>query len=64
MGKYYRQISKLDRELITHMLLQGFSKAKIAQNLGFHRSTIHREIKRNGYSKPLDNSYGCQPSQC
>jgi transposase, IS30 family len=58
MGKYYRQVSKLDRELITQMLLQGFSKAKIAQNLGFHRSTIYREVKRNGYSKPLDSSCG------
>ncbi|MEN9917131.1 MAG: hypothetical protein RLY40_1063 [Pseudomonadota bacterium] len=46
MGKRFNQITKKDRVIINHLLKIGVSKAKIAGQLGFHRSTIYREITR------------------
>ncbi len=47
MGKCFNQITKEDRIVINHLLKAGLSKAKIAEQLGFHRSTIYREIERH-----------------
>lgn len=43
----YRHISTDDRAVIAGMLRRGYTKAEIAQTLGFHRSTIGREVGRN-----------------
>ncbi len=46
MDKCFNQITKEDRITINHLLKAGINKARIANQLGFHRSTIYREIKR------------------
>jgi len=43
----YRQITSGERYMISALHLQGFSCANIADQLGKHRSTIWREIRRN-----------------
>src|ERR1043165_247323 len=47
MGKCFNQITREDRIVINHLLRTGVSKAKIAEQLSFHRSTIYREVKRH-----------------
>lgn len=47
MGSNYCHLSESDRVLMSVMLAQGCSKAKIADALDVHRSTIYRELKRN-----------------
>ena len=49
MGKKYKQITLSDRTLIQTQLQQGFSPAMIAESLGRHRSSITRELARNGW---------------
>jgi IS30 family transposase len=41
----YRHISTDDRAVIASMLRHGYTKADIAGTLGFHRSSIGREVK-------------------
>lgn len=43
----YRRITHEDRCHIYALLKTGMSKAKISLDLGFHKSTIFRELKRN-----------------
>ena len=43
----YSRLTKKDRIRISEFRKQGKSKSEIARLLGFHRSTISREIKRN-----------------
>src|SRR5262249_42847767 len=50
MGKKFTQITDEDRVAIAHLLRAGISKDKIAIQLGFHRSTIYREVSRNSTS--------------
>ncbi len=45
----YRRITDSDRGTIWVLLHQGLNKTQISNRLGFHKSTISREIKRNGY---------------
>lgn len=40
-----------DRCQINALLSVGFSRSEIAKELGFHRSSIGREIKRNAYAQ-------------
>jgi IS30 family transposase len=47
MVKKYRHLTELDRAFLSQMLGMGYRKDKIAKILGFDRSTIYREIKRN-----------------
>lgn len=47
MGSNFKQIRSEDRIAIVHLLKAGIGKAQIADQLGFHRSTIYREIARN-----------------
>ncbi len=47
MGKCFKQITREDRVVINHLVKIGSSKAEIAKQLGFHRSTIYREITRS-----------------
>lgn len=46
----YKHLSFEARIVINNMKNLGFSKTKIAENIGVHRSTICRELKRN-YTK-------------
>lgn len=47
MGKCYRHIQPNDRLKIYELLFQGHSIDGIAQEIGFHRSTMYRELERN-----------------
>ncbi len=47
MGKQYSHLTFLDRQIIDKLLLQGRSKAFIAEHLGVSLSTIYRELQRN-----------------
>lgn len=47
MGKNFTQITSEHRVAIAHLLKAGLSKDKIAKQLGYHRSTVFREIARN-----------------
>lgn len=57
MGKYYRHLTEEDRLLLGSMLDKRYSKRKIAELLGVNRSTIYREIKRNGLNRLLDKRW-------
>lgn len=45
--KHYKQLTLSQRYQIQSFLQVGLSQIKIAQQLGVHRSTISRELKRN-----------------
>ena len=47
MGQHYNHLTSEDRTAIRALLQENFSQAKIAKNVGVHRSTIYREIRRN-----------------
>lgn len=46
MGTQYRHLNEMDRVKIDTLRTQGHSIAKIAKIIGFHRSTVDRELKR------------------
>lgn len=48
MGKQYQHITQENRVAISTLLKAGFGRQAIADQLGVHRSTIYREINRNG----------------
>lgn len=43
----YRRVTYQDRLVIKASLKKGLSKTEIADKLGFHKSTISREVRRN-----------------
>lgn len=47
----FHRISKEEREEISRLLAQKKSVSEIARMLGRHRSSIHREIKKNSYNR-------------
>ena len=49
MGKDYSHLTEDQRILLSMMLQKGYSKSKIADNLGVHRSTVYREVQRNSW---------------
>lgn len=53
----YQQVTENERYLIGHLRTQGYSLIRISKQLGRHRSTLNREVKRNlgsdGHYKPL-----------
>ncbi|KTC77263.1 helix-turn-helix domain-containing protein [Legionella bozemanae] len=51
MGKHYRHLTAQDRIQLYEGLFSGQSIAAIASHLGFHKSTIYRELERNS-SRP------------
>ncbi len=51
----YTQLTQEERYRISALKQQRYSKAAIARQLGRHRSTIGRELKRN--KKPYDGAY-------
>lgn len=46
MGEQFRQLNYEDRKRVAELLEKGYSKQKIALELGVHRGTIYNEIKR------------------
>lgn len=51
----YRQITSEERYILATLRKQGFNQSEIARELGRHRSTICRELKRN--CSRFDGSY-------
>ncbi len=47
----YSRLTKSDRIRISEFRKQGKTKSEIARLLGFHRSTIGREVKRNRHNR-------------
>ena len=43
----YTQLTEKQRYLIEHFIKAGFSQTEISNNLGVHKSTISRELRRN-----------------
>lgn len=48
MGKKYSHLTEQNRIFLRVMLERRYTKNKIAEILGVHRSAIYRETKRNG----------------
>jgi IS30 family transposase len=59
MGSY-RRLTRVDRITIQKGLEQGKNRAEIAAELGFHRSSVGRELKRNKAVKASYNWRGAQ----
>jgi len=57
----YTQLSQEERYNIAYLLKRRYSHAEIAQELGRHRSTICREIKRN--KRSYDGGYRAEQAQ-
>ena len=47
MGKRYDHLTAEDRKLIARLRGDGIPVTVIALHLGRHKSTIHRELRRN-----------------
>jgi len=50
ISRKYCQLNEYHRKKIDDLLLYGFSYSEIGLKLGFDKSTISREIKRNSYN--------------
>jgi IS30 family transposase len=58
MGEHYSQIDFAERRRIQDMHDAKMPVTAIAKALGRHRSTIHREIRRNFYHDPFRDRWG------
>ena len=58
MGEHYSQIDFAERRRIQDMRDAKMPVTAIAEALGRHRSTIHREIRRNFYHDPFRDRWG------
>lgn len=47
MKKHYRHLSHEDRIIIYEYLYQGYSIQEIASIIGYHKTTVYRELHRN-----------------
>ena len=54
MGKKYNQLRREDRIQIEALYESGMKPVKIAEQLGYHYSTIYREIKRGKTVEEID----------
>ena len=54
MPRAYRQLDLAERRTIFRLLDAKTPVAVIARKLGRHRSTIHREIRRNHFHGPRE----------
>lgn len=53
----YKQLVDSQRYQIESYLKAGYSQSKIAQTIGVNKSTISRELKRNGKKRTSNASY-------
>ena len=53
MGKIYEQLSLEERAMIQTQLEMGYKAAAIATSLNRSPSTICRELRRNGWNRPV-----------
>jgi len=51
MGEHYRHLSVRQRERLAKMFYEGQSLVEMAKALGRDKSTIWRELRRNGLPK-------------
>ena len=51
MGQHYLHFSAFERNVLQHQLNLGRSQAQIALTLGRSRSTVSREVRRNGAAR-------------
>ena len=58
MGVHYSQIDLAERRKIQQLRDAKVPVKAIAAELGRHRSTIHREIRRNFYHDPFRDKWG------
>lgn len=58
MDEHYSQIDFAERRRIQDMRDAKMPMTAIAEVLGRHRSTIHREIRRNFYHDPFRDRWG------
>jgi len=63
MSRKYKQLTDIQRYKIEVYLQQKFSITKIASKLGVHKSTISREIKRNGKKRSYNAEFAQMLSQ-
>ena len=57
----YRQLNAEERSVLAALRTLGLSQAEIAREMGRHRSTIGRELRRN--CAPYDGGYRCERAQ-
>src|SRR5918998_2710872 len=57
----YRQLSPEERYMLAALRRQGLNKSQIARELGRHRSTVCRELRRN--STRADGRYRASTAQ-
>ena len=57
----YRQLGGEERSVLAALRLVGLKPAEIARELGRHRSTVSRELKRN--AAPYDGWYRARRAQ-
>lgn len=60
MGKQYRHLSAEDRIRLYEYLFAGEAIGTIAHYLGFHKSTIYRELERNSSRYGYRPDWACQ----
>ncbi len=48
MGTIYRQLTSQERDLLGILLAEGHTQAEVGRRVGRNKSTISREIRRNG----------------
>ncbi len=56
MGKNYDQLSIEERAMIQTQLDMGVKPAAIAKSINRSASTLSRELRRNGWSRPKNTS--------
>ena len=49
--KKYKQLTYKERYQLYALLKEGLNCSEIAKNIGYHKSTISRELKRNSQNK-------------